>query len=279
MMRSLSIGRAWEEASAFLGRNMRLIVPVALATFVVAPTIANWMAPRGPMEPSTVPGLSLLMLLIILVLAFVGQMTIASMAIGGHGSVGEQLGHAFRRVWGVLGALFIVILPIMLIATIAAGSVLIGAGLTDPSAITPERLAQLSGFGAILLVALLALLSVWSRLFPISAVAMTEGSGPIALLKRCWALTRGHFWRLFATIMLILIAEIVLTQTFTFVGGVLFTLVLGEAAPFSVSALLISLFVALAGAAISVISAALIGRVYAQLAAPVATVPEVEREG
>ena len=44
-MAKLSISKAWDESVAFLGREMRLVIPVALATFVAIPTVSGWMEP------------------------------------------------------------------------------------------------------------------------------------------------------------------------------------------------------------------------------------------
>jgi hypothetical protein len=223
----------------------------------------------------------MVMLLLILVLAFVGQMSIASLAIGQSGSVGETLGRAFRRVWGVLVTIFIVIFPVVAIAIIATGSALVRAGLTEPGSITPDSLAAVPGIGPILILFIFALLSVWARFFPVSAVAMKEGSSPLTLLSRSWKLTKGNFWRLLGTVLLIVIVETVVTQAFTYIGGSIFTLALGPADPYSASALLIALLVSLAGAAVSVIGAILIGRIYDQLSGAALSkqsVPDVKRE-
>ena len=59
----------------------------------------------------------------------------------------------------------------------------------------------------------------------------------------------------------------------TAVVGSLATLTAGEARPFNTTALLVALASGLVGALVSSVSAAMGGRIYAQLAAPEATVP------
>jgi hypothetical protein len=60
--------------------------------------------------------------------------------------------------------------------------------------------------------------------------------------------------------------------------GSIMELVAGEPKPFNLSALVIALADALISAAISAVSAALVGRIYVQLSAAEARVPEVNRE-
>ena len=43
----LSIGKAWQEASAFLGREARLVAPVALATFALPTILAVGLSARN----------------------------------------------------------------------------------------------------------------------------------------------------------------------------------------------------------------------------------------
>ena len=278
-MANLSISKAWDEASAFLRREARLVAPVALAAFVVPSTVVQWMEPRGAAAPSTSAGTALLLMFVTLLFAFVGQMTIAALVTGWRGSVGEALAAAFRRVWGVFAAIVIIFLPIALVGGLAAGLALIAAGISDPAAVTPEALAKLPQVGAVLLILSLVMLVIWVRLFPMPAVAINEGANPLKLMARSWALTRGHLWRLLATVLLIMIASIVLGWAVTMVVGAVVTLTLGPALPFSASALIIALFAAIAGAIVSAVGAALVGRIYAQLSAGEASVPEVSREG
>jgi hypothetical protein len=277
-MSSLSISRAWDETSSFLRREARLVVPVALAAFVVPSTIVQWIEPGGPAASSSQSGLALPLVLASLLFAIVGQMSIAILAIGWQGSVGEALSLAVKRVWGVLAALILVFLPISLVFAVAVGVVVVSAGLTDPAAVTPQALARVPQVGLIFLLLLLAMLFASVRLFPLSAVAMAEGAGPFRLLARCWALTKGNFWRLLATLLLIFVVSAVLGGAVTYVGGALVSLTIGRIEPLGASALIIALLAAIVGAAISAVGASLVGRIYVQLNAAHPGVPDVKRE-
>jgi len=277
-MARLSISKAWEEAAAFLAREARLVAPVALAAFMVPATLFGWYNPSG--DPSLAGGgLGWPLTMIVLILAIMGQMVIAGLAVGWSGSVGAALAHAFKRVWGVLGTVFLIFVPLTIVLALLLGLVVGGAGITDATQVTPEALAAVPGFAPLLLAMMLVFLFAAVRLFPMAVVGMLEMANPLRIIARCWHLTRGHFFRLLGTLLLILIASIVASIAVAAVVGSLVTIVSGAPEPFSVSALLVALVDVLAGALISAISAVLVGRIYAQLSAPVATVPEVSREG
>ncbi len=257
----LSIGKAWEETSAFLGREARLVAPVALALFALPAVLADWAYPGG----TAGSGASWL-LLVVLVAVLIGQMTVVLLVNGWRGSIGEAIGKAARRLPVLLAALAIVFLPVVLIATIALGATLVGAGITDPAAVTPATLARVPGVAWIVIVLALIFIFLGVRMFPAAATAASEGAGPIALIKRCWRLTRGTFWRLLVLVLLLGLAGLILDWAVTAVVGSIAALATGEPKAFNTSALLIALATGLVGAIVSTVSAAMAGRVYAQLA-------------
>lgn len=264
----LSIGKAWEEASAFLGREGKLVAPVALATFALPAILAGWAFPQG----GAGGGAGLLMLLVLLV-TLIGQMTVVLLVNGWHGSIGQAMGNAARRVPILVGALILVFLPIALVATFALGGALVNAGITDPAAVTPAALAKMPTFLWVVTLFTILLIYLGVRLFPISAIAAMEPVGPIALLKRSWRLTRGTFWRLLVLVLLLGLIALVLNWAVTAVVGSIATLAAGDLKPFNTSALLVALASGFVGAIVSTVSAAMAGRVYAQLAGPEASVP------
>jgi hypothetical protein len=277
-MSKLSIGKAWDETSAFVVREIRLVAPVALALFAVPAALIGWINPGG--QPATAPGgLGWPLMLIALIITMIGQMTIAALAIGWSGSIGSAIGLAARRVWGLLGTVLLVFVPLGIIAAIALAVLIGSAGLTDSSEFTAQTLEATPGIGLFLLVLLVLFVVIGVRLFPISAVAISETSSPVTLLKQSWRLTRGHFGRLLVVLLLILIAATVASAAVTAVVGSLMTLVSGEARPFSVSALVTGLADGVIASAITALSAALVGRIYVQLSAGQPSVPEVSREG
>lgn len=276
-MAKLSISKAWEESIAFLGRESRLVTPVALAMFMAPGTLFGWYNPSG--DPSQAGGgAGWPFTLLVLILGVSGQMVIAGLAIGWPGSVGSAIAQSLRRVWGVLAAVLIVFIPLTVMLVFTVAILVGGAGITDPAQVTAEALAGVPGLRLVLLVMTLIFLFAAVRLFPVSAAGMVETANPLRLLTRCWQLTSGHFLRLLGTFLLFLIAGVVASLAVTTVVGSAMTIVAGEPQPFNLSALIVALADATVSAAISAISAALVGRIYVQVTAAEATVPEVNRE-
>ncbi|MEO7814916.1 MAG: hypothetical protein ABIR87_05675 [Sphingomicrobium sp.] len=259
----LSIGKAWEEAAAFLAREGRLVAPVALALFAIPSALINWAYPAGSVTAAG--GRNSLALLLVILIMMAGQMTIIVLASGWHGRVGEALGKASRRVPTLVGAALIVFGPLLVIFSIALAAALMAAGINDPATLTPEAMMKVPGVAWLTLLMLVVLLFLAVRMFPMSAVAANETVGPIALLKRSWALTRGKFGRLLALMLLLVVTALVLSYAVSVVVGSIAVLTLGEPRPFNVPALIIALAGGFVSALISSVSAAMIARIYAQL--------------
>lgn len=265
----LSIGKAWEEASAFLAREAKLVAPVALATFAL-PSILVGLAFPGGMAAGGGAGL---MMLLALVASLWGQMTIVLLANHWTGSLGQALGKAAQSLAVLIVAFLLVFVPIILLFSLSLGLLLIGAGMNDPAAIAPAQIAKIPGVALTLLGLVLVFLFLAARLFLASAVAVMENVGVFALIKRSWRLTRGAFLRLLALVVLLLVIQFVLGLAVTTVIGSVAVLAAGELKPFNTSALIVALASGLLGAIIASIWAAMAGRVYAQLAGPQASVP------
>lgn len=261
---ALSIGKAWDETKNFLAREGRLVAPVALATFALPSVLAGWAFPGT--GPGTAGGAGLLLMLAVLLAVMVGQMTIALLATGWSGRIGEAMGKVTRRLPAMLGAVMIVFLPLTIVAIVLIGGALAGAGLTDPAMLTPEALAKVPKMGWIVLLLAAVFIFASIRLFPIAAVAATEAGGPVTLLKRSWTLTKGNFGRLLALMLLLVCVAVILDMAVTAVIGSVAALAFGEARAFTLSALLVALASGLVGALVSSVSASMVGRVYAQLA-------------
>lgn len=253
-MTKLSIGRAWSESTAAVKRDGRLIVPVALAFAVVPATLFALAVPPAPAGQMPEPGRWALLYPLLILAALIGQMAIMRMAIGPAASVGEAIRHALRRAPPVVAAALIFALPAMLILLPIAMPVV--ANPTNP----PPMAALL------FLVASLVLLCLWVRLMLMTASGVAETIGPIAIIKRSWSLTRGHFWRLLAMVALFgIVAWIAISAVHWVVGSVVIV-ALGKPEPWSVAALLVALIAAIAQTVASVLFAVLLARIYVQLA-------------
>jgi hypothetical protein len=104
------------------------------------------------------------------------------------------------------------------------------------------------------------------RLIMMPAVASTDRYGPIGILNRSWALTRGNWWRLFAFLAAFVVGALCAIIAVEAVVGTIVTLILGTPEPMSVGTLIIVLVTQLIIAAISVVYFVMVARIYVQLA-------------
>jgi hypothetical protein len=208
------------------------------------------------------------------IVMLVGEIAIVLLVNGWRGSVGEAIGKAARRTPTFILAALAFLVPVVLVFSIILG--VAGGGTTASGQV------DWTNFGAagwlILLACALVVIYFSVRLLALLAVVASEAVGPIAALKRSYALTSGHFWRLLGFLLLLLIAFLIVALTVGAVIGGIVTLLLGQPEPWSLSLLLIALAGGLVQAGFVLVYVAMLARIYAQLVAPVATVPEVERE-
>ena len=274
-MSSLSIGKAWDEAKSALQANRKLIVPVALGLILLPAVVVSMVQPHVPAGEQPPPGAWMLVALAMVIVMIVGQLAIVLMVNGWQGSVGEAIGKASRRTPAFVLAALTYLLPVIILFSLLLG--LAGAGTSATGQVDWTNLSAVGWLIALLF--LLALVFVSIRLLPLLPVVASEGIGPIASLKRSYGLTTGHFWRLFGFVAMLMLAFLILALTVGAVIGSIVRLALGDPDPWTLSLLLIALAGGLVQAGFVMVYAGMVARIYAQLAAPIATVPEVSREG
>ena len=273
-MSMLSIGKAWDEAKAALQANRKLIVPVALGLVLLPAVIVSMVEPQVPPGEQPPPGSWMFVALAMVVVMIVGQLAIVIMVNGWRGSVGEAIAQAARRAPTFILAVLGYLLPVIVISSIMLA--ILGVGTTDAGQVD---WANFSGAGWLILLACFLMLIFFSvRLMPLTPVIAIERIGPIAALKRSFALTSGHFWRLFGFVAMLAIAFIIVAVTVGSVIGALVTLVAGPPEPWTLSLLLIALAAGLVQAGFVMVYLAMLARIYAQLGAGQASVPDVSRK-
>ena len=260
-MTELSISKAWDETRAVIARDGRLIISVALALILFPEAVAGVIGPpptlSGEQGPSWLPVVNL----IVGLLWIAAQIAVMRLAIGPATSVGEAIGHAFRRLPSALAALMIFALPlavvlVVLIVAIAGPDAMnaLMAGTVEP------RLASAVGLFVI------AALLISVRFQMVIPVATAEPPRPLETVRRSFALTAGHYWRLLAVLLLAGTVALVLLTFAQLVGGIIAKLLFGDIKPFSVGALLIALLTGTAQAAFAATFSVLLARIYVQLA-------------
>lgn len=274
-MSSLSIGKAWDEAKSALQTNRKLIVPVALGMVLLPAVVASMIEPQVPAGQQPPPGPWMLAALALIIVMIVGEIAIVLLVNGWRGSVGQAIAEAGRRTPTLILAALAFLVPIVLLFSVILAISAIGSiesGQFDWS--------SLSGTGWLLLfLGVLVLLYASVRLLPLLAVVACESVGAIAALKRSFTLSAGHFWRLLGFLLLLMVAFFIVALTVGAVVGGLVTLAFGQPEPWSISLVLIALAGGLVQAGFVMVYTAMLARIYAQLSAGQATVPEVTREG
>ncbi|GAC1575600.1 MAG: hypothetical protein NVS3B5_06720 [Sphingomicrobium sp.] len=244
-----------------MNRETRLLVPLALALMFLPSVISGLAAPRGQADLNDSPTLLLLFFAEVLI-GVIGQIAIARLALGHRETLGEVIRHATLRLPALLGSALIVILPLSLgfgIALGAAGGLVAKGSGANPVAATLLLL--------VLVILLVALIIVGVRCLFNTALAAVEAGGPVRILKRGFALTRGQVLRLLGVALLFAIGGAVVIIALTSVVGVGVTLAFGKPEPWTVAALLIAVAGAAAQAVLATLFTICFARLYAQRAA------------
>lgn len=258
-MSNLSISTAWDESKAILAREGRLLMSVALALVALPSLVAGLVNPSGLGDSSGTVTTDLIVIAASLV-TVAGQLALIRLALPPSLSVGEAIGHGFRRLPVYFVSALIMIAGFVLLAIpFAAVAVALGEPLDSVAAATSL------GFVALAFLYVVAVFLVAVRLILSSAVASAEPIGPIAILKRSWALTAGHWLRLLGFVLAFVVGAMILFLAVVGAVGVVAGLVLGPIDPMSASALIVALVQALITAALTIVFTTMLARIYAQL--------------
>ena len=252
---------------AVLAREGRLLLPVALALFVLPGLLVNMTMPV--VDPTQFPpaGPWVAVAAVALLISLVGQLSVIRLAMEPHVAVGEAIAHALRRLLPYIGAALLWLVPILFV-----GSVLY--------ALLEVKQASSAVVAALVLIALcfvFAYLSV--RLMLASAVASAENVGPIGILRRSWDLSSGNWWRLFAFLILFGIGALCLVWAVDTVAGLVIRLVVEDSGPRSIGGLLIAIVSQVVSALLSVVLFVMLARIYVQRSGGAAVQPSVPSSG
>ena len=257
-MAGLSITDAWNETVAFMGREGRLVLPVGFMLIALPGAIIQVATPATRPNELPEPGLWLAFVPFAIALTLIGNLAISVLALKPGTSVGEAIQQGVRRFLPVLGAVLLIGLASMLamapVVLLAAGA---AVALGNPAlAVVP------------VLFVIPLLIFLWTRLLLANPIGAVEPGGPVAILKRSWALTTGGFWRLLGFLILLLIVGLVASGAVGAVGGTLIALAFGPIRPDSLSFYLTLILSTLVQAGLASIFAVMVARIYAQLVPP-----------
>ena len=257
-MSRLSLSRAWDESKEILARDGGLLSAVALALLVLPEIVVGVISPPSVMSQSASGRL------IAIVAAFVGiigQLAIVRLTLGPSTTVGQAIAHGARRFPATMGAIIILIIAMAIVVV----PLLVVLMMTGVVAMPVEGQAPPESFAMALLFIVIGALFLAVKLIMTVPVASAEHVGPLEILKRSWALTKGHYWTLFGVEVLLLVAALILLLAAQFVGGATAQIVGDGIEPFSLSALILALFMGAAQAVFTVLASVMLARIYVQL--------------
>lgn len=251
-MSKLSISRAWDESRGVISRDGKYLTAIALALTMLPQVVVGVLSPSG--------GFGFVALIAALI-GVVGQLAIIRVALGPTTTVGAAIRDAAGRFMPVILAyLLLIVGMVVLFVPIMVVAGLLGMPIPEPG---QRPIGSLLGLFSLVMLVIFAL-SV--RFTMVAPVGTAETIGPVAILKRSWALTGSHYWRLLAFAILLLILIIVLMASAGAIGAVFGALVSGGAIePMTLGALVLSLVVGAAQAIFTIISAVMLARIYLQL--------------
>ena len=257
-MAKMSISKAWEETTAIVARDGRLITSVALALVVLPQLVVGIISP--PVPGAVTPAGRILGTVAALI-ALLGQLALVRLATGPSTSVGEAIAHGTRRFPSPIGA-FLILLCGLALSVLPITAVLLSIGWLD-APVEGEALPQ--SFVRFALLIMILGLALGAKLLMLMPVASSEKVGPLKILKRSWSLTNGHYWPLLGLELLLLLTALVILFAAQILGGIIAQVMGGAIVPFSLSALILALFLAVAQAGFMILVTMMVSRIYLQL--------------
>lgn len=225
-MTVMSIGKAWEEAVAFVARERSLLFPVALLFValpglivqeITPPELAKWTMDKGAMPD--VPASFWLSMLVGVILIWFGSLALFALALRPGISVGEALRLSLSRLPVLLGTAAAVLGALLAIVIVGAIVVVAFSMVAKPAGAALTMLLAV-GLGGVMLFG-----SV--RLLLLNPVVIDGKEGVVASLRHSWALTRGHFWRLLGFMLVLTLLSAIVGSAAQVIFGLIGGLVAG----------------------------------------------------
>lgn len=260
-MATVSISRAWTETRDILTREGKLLITVAAALFLLPQVLVTLLSGQSADSPMPQANPWSLLMLVAAIIGLVGQLAVVRLSAGPQASVQEAIGHGLKRMLPLLAALILLVIALCIIGVIAA-MILAALGAIELQSGKPQPRDVVT----LLAVMLIPLFYLAVRLLPMTAVAALEPAGPIAILRRAWDLTRGHWLRLAGFVLLFVLGALILMAFVGLISGLISAALFGEVEPMSVGALIVALLTGVAQALVTLVYVVMLARIYLQLA-------------
>ncbi|WP_157084575.1 hypothetical protein [Sphingomonas pituitosa] len=262
------MGIVWDRTAAFVGERLGTLLPVALVAFVVPGVVSSCaqVLAAGATSGARL-GLGALVLLLSLPSIW-GSLTVIALATGEE-RLPNAGGLAMRRLPATVlvsvGLGLAAVLALLPVAVILAASgydvAAIAAGQAGNVVVDPRA----SGLVALYMLVLVPLLLVaFTRLLLVTPVVLREGV-LFGAIRRSWALTRKHGWRIFGMLLLFGLTGGIAQLAAQAVFGSVFTLLAGGGQGLTTAFVLTTLATSCVQAIVMVLLAAFQGRLYVAL--------------
>lgn len=264
-MARLSVTTAWGEAVAFVKARARLAFALAFMAIALPAAVMRALLPDPAAAESRFTAGFYLAVAAAVVLGAIGNLAISHLAIRGSASGREAISIGVRRAPSLIAASILVGCGLIAFAFLTM-AIVFGAVY----AANGRALGNAEAVGAawlLLLVLLPALLYLGGRIALMAAIPAAESAGPFAIIARSWRLTAPYRFKMMGLAAILVVLAVVLQLAVESVLGIAVIALAGAPEPGSVSAVLILLVLATLNAVLATYGAALVARVYAQLAA------------
>jgi hypothetical protein len=244
----LPVSAIWDETRAFVQREAKLLVPVALATLAIGSAGTELASDMSRTTGGMSAGI-LVILLMSLLLVALGQLAILAMVLKPGISVGESLSRGLSRLLKVIGFGILSLLVVMLVFGPLL-FILQRAGY-DPMA-NPPQLPAWATFYTFFALGALAWLGV--RFYTFTALIMDREIGMADAMRQSFAQTRGHALVLLGVIMLFLLVGQLTQLAAGSITGILFGFLAKAAGQVLAGKVMVALAVGMVAAALGVIA-------------------------
>lgn len=265
--RMVTMSAVWDKAVAVIAGRTGILASIAALT-IWLPAVVQGALSLILVQPPAAPtsgaaGLFMLVAILVLILALLGQLALVAVASDPQVTRGEAFRRAGKRLLPFVGlTLLLLVVGFMLLVPVMAGLFASTAAIAAlRSGTMPAIAAGGHGWVAVYILVLMVV-GIWlnARLLLFTPVVVNEHAG-VRSFVRSFQLTRGLVWRIVGVVLLFAIVAIVVTLAVQSVTGIVFRLVLG-AGQVRLALFLTQCVTALVGSAITIVIAAFTAQLY-----------------
>lgn len=258
----ISMSNVWDRATEFVGDNLGALARIAIIILIFA-AVQDLLTQATQDAPQATKLAIQCVVLLVAIISLFARLGILAMAIDDRRSPGEALALAAGRLLAVIGVLIVLglifaPLPLALAFTISvpAASVPVLSHYLGPIPDWALAIFAIGVFAALVGLALLA-----ARLSLVLPIVVQERVGLVAF-ARSWRRTHGMTLRILGVLILLVTVGGVAALAAKAVFGSVLRLALGDAGPWSASAIITAIIVALVATVFSVVGDAFTGKLY-----------------